>query len=242
MQPVQKKTMDVNVIGGGWVTAGSFGRMTATTEQNRPILCAGEPEIPPPTQIYSVQPVRYRRFDTYSRAGCAAIALALADAGLDRDGNRQPIGIVAGTRYGCSETDLEYFDTTKDHTGAFASPNLFSFTLPGIAIGEAAIHFKLTGPVFTVGETVENRGCTALAVAVDLLASGTCRTIVAGWLDVWKRPLQTKPAEAGALQGAIFVVLSTGHPEKIIRRIRQENFVLYAASGIRIRTIVDLFP
>ena len=235
--------MEVNVIGGGWVTAVSFGRMTAITDLNRPILRAGDPVIPPPSKIYSELPVRYRRLDDYSRAGFAALALALNDAGMDRVGIRQPVGIIAGTRYGCSETDLVYFDTTKENGGAFASPNLFSFTLPGIAIGEAAIHFKFTGPVFTVGDNVENRGCTALAVAIDLLVSGMCRTIVAGWLDVWKqKPFPTRPTGAeGALQGAIFVVLSTRHQEKTIRRIRQENFVLYMASGIRVRTIVDLF-
>lgn len=233
--------MEVNVIGGGWVTAVSFGRMTAMTDQNKPALIEGDPVISPANKIYSELPVRYRRFDTYSKVGCAAIALALKDAGVNQADTRQPIGIVAGTRFGCCKTDLAYFDTAKDNGGVFASPNLFSFTLPGIAIGEAAIHFKLTGPVFTVGDTSINRGCTALGIAVDLLASGTCRTIVAGWMDVWEMSPQARPSNAESLQGAIFVVLSTDYQEKSVLRIEQKKFALFTAFGKKINTIVDLF-
>jgi 3-oxoacyl-[acyl-carrier-protein] synthase II len=233
--------MEVNVIGGGWVTAIDFGRMTAMTPQSKPTLIDGDPVIPPASEIYSVLPVRYRRLDTYSKVGCAAIALALKDAGMNQADTKQPIGIVAGTRFGCSETDLAYFKTAKEDGGVFASPNLFSFTLPGIAIGEAAIHFKLVGPVFTVGDNFKNRGRTALSIAVDLLASGTCRTIIAGWLDVWKHPPQTILSNAEALQGAIFVVLSNGYQEKSILKIKQKKFELFTAVGRKVNTIIDLF-
>lgn len=233
--------MQVNVIGGGWVTAVNYGRMTEVTGRSRPVLRAGDPVIPPASVIYAQQPVRYRRFDAYSRTGCAAIALALKDAGLDRDDRRQPVGIVAATRYGCFDTDQAFHDTAKQGGGLFASPNLFSFTLPGIALGEAAIHFQLTGPVFTVGDSAESRGCTALGVAVDLLACGPCHTVIAGWLDVWKHPFEENQTRRDTLQGGIFVVLSTGYLSKSVRKIRQEGSRMVAASGAAVRTIADLF-
>ena len=73
--------MGIHVIGGGWVTAINYGRMRDGT---RAILSAGDPLVPPVDAVYSNLPVRYRRFDSYCQAGCAAIALALKDAGMDR--------------------------------------------------------------------------------------------------------------------------------------------------------------
>ncbi len=228
--------MEINIIGGGWVTAGNYGRMAART---RPVLDAGRPIVPPAASIYTHPPVRYRRFDAYSRVGCAAIALALKDAGLDRAAAPAPVGIIAATRHGCFDTDRAYYATAKEDRGAFASPNLFSFTLPGIVLGEAAIHFRLTGPTFTVGDEIGQRGLTALDVAVDLLASGTCRTIVTGWLDAVDR--QALGTAGDDPQGAIFVVFSTQRADRCIRRIRRRDFRLYTEAGQAVRTIVDLF-
>jgi 3-oxoacyl-[acyl-carrier-protein] synthase II len=235
--PARRKIMVLNVIGGGWVTAVSYGRMTDGT---RPILAAGDPVIPPAESIYTRPPIRYRRFDDYSRIGCAAIALALRDAGLDRAESPSPIGIIAATRYGCFDTDLAYYATTKEDQGAFASPNLFSFTLPGIVLGEAAIHFRLTGPTFTVGDIVGRRGCTALGVAGDLLSSGTCRTIVAGWLEAAVHRGFGNSGDAEEPQGAVFLVLSTQHADKTIRKIDQRDFAFRTESGTAVGTILDL--
>jgi 3-oxoacyl-[acyl-carrier-protein] synthase II len=200
--------------------------------------------IPPADSIYTRPPVRYRRFDDYSRIGCAAIALALIDAGLDRSENPRPIGIVAATRYGCFDTDLAYYATAKEDRGAYASPNLFSFTLPGIVLGEAAIHFRLTGPTFTVGDIVGQRGGTALGVAADLLSCGVCQTILAGWLDAAdRRFIGNSPAaddDEGEPQGAVFVVLSTQHADKTLRKIHQRDFALWTESGTAVGTILDV--
>jgi 3-oxoacyl-[acyl-carrier-protein] synthase II len=162
------------------------------------------------------------------------------DAGLDRAESPRPIGIIAATRYGCFDTDLAYYATAKEDQGIFASPNLFSFTLPGIVLGEAAIHFRLTGPTFTVGDTVGQRGCTALGVAGDLLSSGTCQTIVAGWLDAADCRLMGHSTDDDEPQGAVFVVLSTQHTDKTLRKIDQRDFAFRTESGNAVGTIMDL--
>jgi len=235
--PAHKESMKVNVIGGGWVTAVHWGRMT---DGAKPIMAAGDPLIPPVEEIYSNPPVRYRRFDRYCQIGCAAVALALKDAGMDRAESTQPVGIIASTRYGCFETDRAFYATVREEEGIYASPNLFAFTLPGIAISEAAIHFKLTGPTFTVGDPIGQRGHNALGVAVDLLSSGTCRTVLTGWLDAGNRLLKQNAAVDDGVRGAVFIVLSTGHEEKAIQHIRQKDSKLLAESGMKICTIMDL--
>jgi 3-oxoacyl-[acyl-carrier-protein] synthase II len=229
--------MKVNVIGGGWVTAIHWGRMT---DGAKPIMAAGDPLIPPVEEIYVNPPVRYRRFDSYCQIGCAAIALALKDAGMDRAERTRPVGIIASTRYGCFETDLAFYATAREEEGIYASPNLFAFTLPGIAISEAAIHFRLTGPTFTVGDPIGPRGTHALCIAVGLLSSGTCRTVLTGWVDTGNRLLKQKAADDDGVRGAIFIALSTAHAEKTIHQIRQKHSGLYAESGMKICTIMDL--
>ena len=150
---------------------------------------------------------------------------------MDRAASPRPIGIIASTRYGCFETDLAFHATAEEENGIYASPNLFSYTLPGMAVSEAAIHFQLTGPTFTVGDPVGQRGYRAVDIAVDLVSSGICPTILAGWLDVGNRLLKHNVADDDGVRGAVFVVLSTGYEEKPIHKIRQEDAALFMESG-----------
>jgi len=164
----------------------------------------------------------------------------LQDAGMDRAEAARAVGIVASTRYGCFETDVAFFATAGEENGIYASPSLFSYTLPGIAISEAAIHFKLSGPLFTVSDPIGQRGYRALRVAVDLLSSGACETVLAGWLDAGTRLLKHPAAGDDGVRGAIFLVLSSGREGKTIQTIREQGFELFAASGTRISAISDL--
>jgi 3-oxoacyl-(acyl-carrier-protein) synthase len=230
--------MDILLLGGGWVTAANYGRMREGTPA---IICAGDPRVPPAEEVYSNLPIRYRRFDDYCRAGCAAIALALQDAGLDRGQNPRPIGVIASTRYGCFETDVEFWATAAKAEGLFASPSLFAYTLPGIAISEAAVHFRLSGPTFTVGDPAGQRGYRALGVGVDLLSCGTCRTVLAGWLDAGTRWLKHPVAGDDGVRGAIFLVLSLEPQGKgPIRIIRETKGELFTERGLRVSAISDL--
>jgi 3-oxoacyl-(acyl-carrier-protein) synthase len=229
--------VEIRVIGGGWVTAGGFGRIGDGT---KPDPAPGDPQIPAESEIYAALPERYRRFDAYCRIGCAAIALALKDAGWDGIGAPCPIGIIASSRYGCFETDLEFYETAREENGIYASPTLFSYTLPGIAISEAAIHFRLTGPTFVVGDPVGRRGVHALSIAVDLLCSGICPTVLAGWLDAGNRLLSQRAAGDDGVRGAVFVVLSTGQAESPMRQIRPTDSGLFRGTGKRISSILDL--
>jgi 3-oxoacyl-[acyl-carrier-protein] synthase II len=229
--------MNVRIMGGGWVIAGNYGRMK---DGAKAVMAAGDPFIPPVEEIYLNPPARYRRFDSYCQAACAAIALALRDAELEQAEGPRPMGIVASTRYGCIETDLAFQASAREADGLYASPRLFAFTLPGIAISEAAIHFRMTGPTFTVGEAAGQRGYQALRIGVDLLASGVCRTVLAGWLDAGTHLLKHLAEGDDGIRGAIFVVLSNEPVGTAADTFRQEGFELFTASGKRITSILDL--
>jgi 3-oxoacyl-[acyl-carrier-protein] synthase II len=227
----------IHVLGGGWVTAAGYGRMGDGT---KPVMRPGIPAVPPTSEIYADPPLRWRRFDSYCRIGCAAIALALRDAGMERVRGTRPIGIIASSRYGCFETDLAFQATAEEKKGIYASPGLFSYTLPGIAISEAAILFQLTGPTFTVGDPVRQRGRRALEMAVDLITSGTCPAALAGWLDAENRLLRRRADDDDGVRGAVFVVLSAGGALRKTGAITQKGSELFAESGMRILSILDL--
>ncbi|MBM3297742.1 MAG: hypothetical protein FJY83_09110, partial [Candidatus Aminicenantes bacterium] len=90
---------------------------------------------------------RFSRFDRYTRWGCAAVRLALGEAGHDAGRRRRNMGFLLSGQYGSFITDLAYYATTGDG-GQFASPQLFSYTLPNVVIGECSQPFGLTGPTY----------------------------------------------------------------------------------------------
>ncbi len=229
--------MLINNIGGGWVTAENYGQMRNGT---RPVLHPGTPKLPPAQDLFSPLPARFRRFDLFTQLGLSAIALALKDAGIAESEHSRSIGIVISSVYECFEVDLAYYQTTLDEDGLFASPNLFSYTLPGIVTGEAAIYFKLTGPTFTMGDDTTSRGMPALLAGVDMIRSGMCKTVICGWLDSPGEMLETKLKDVDPVCGAVFVVLSAEYQQRVLAQLRIENSALLTASGAKLESIQDL--
>lgn len=198
--------MRIRVAGGGWVSSTGWGR----AGQGFP----GPPDAAPPRlprgrDIFERPPARFGRFDRYTRSGLAAIALALADAGLEASDTKRPIGLVASSLAGCLETDLAFQQSAREAGGAYASPNLFSYTLPGIVLGEAALHFGLTGPTLALGDRPGQPGAAALETALALLAARACPTLLAGWIEARPESPVGDPDIDRAPQGSLFVLLDT---------------------------------
>ncbi len=192
--------MNVNISGIGWVTPSGIG-------SGRPgeTLTLGPGPLPSlKSRLFldTVHP-RFGRFDSYAKAGFGAIALALRSADLDRWTHKRAIGLVAGTRRGCLEADLAYFETVISQGGSLASPNLFAYTLPGTMLGEASIQFGLTGPSLVVDDS--DGHLAGVYTALDLMWSGFCEVMVAGWCDVDSKILNANPQEPC---GAVFFVLT----------------------------------
>jgi len=154
-------------------------------------------QLPPLNTVLVKKSSRFGRFDKYTRLGCAAAGLALHDAALGAAGRR--VGFILAGQYGSFVTDLAFYETAAGN-GQFASPNLFSYTLPNIMIGECALQFGLTGPTYCL-DSDQGRGMGALSEAAWLIFNGEVEAILAGWLEV------PPPSLAMEEKGAIVLVL-----------------------------------
>ena len=219
------------ITGGAWITAAGRGTLSGG---ERPVLAPGHSAIPPAKEIFSERVARYGRYDDLTKLGCACVALALRDAGLYESAERRPIGIVSASRLECLQTDLDFYRTTLEGGGALASPNLFSYTLPGIMQGECAVNFKLSGPTLCVGEA-GGRGLAALRCATTLLAGGAAPAMLAGWIDCFTSADPSAPLAPDFFSGAAFLLLETGAPAQA--RARR----VLPAHLDQLQSILDLF-
>jgi len=120
-------------------------------------------------------------------------------------------GIVTGTARGCLETDIAYLDTVARRQ---ASPLLFSYTLPNIAPSEAAVFFRLEGPVYSVFDVndpyqaalSESERLLGFLPEVDFMIFGmidTCRSSVpAVRLNIMGRNIPPESADAHGKGGS----------------------------------------
>lgn len=205
-----KHARQFRVLGSGWISSSGHGRSGTVPRFTRgeaelqyPDLLAYIPELPP----------RYGRFDTYTNACFSAAILALYDADLLQR-ERKHIGIVVGSSSGVYDNDLVYYASTQEADGAFTSPNLFTYTLPNVALGEIAVYARFTGPSFCVGNDPAHPGLEAARIARSLLVADRCEIVLTGWVEVAHR----FPGHEQLPKGAAFAVLTRArsgdpHPE-----------------------------
>lgn len=207
--------MKTYITGIGWVTATGMG-------------CAGNlktyrmTDEPIPDKILSdlLDPVHSssRRMDHYSKLGLAAISYAMQDAGMDNWSQKRHVGIIVATEFGCLNTDIDYFDTVMLQDGIGASPALFSYTLPNVFLGEAAIRFGLTGPTFVINDN-EPSGLAVIDSAIESIRAGEVDKIICGACEAGKPTMfgQRPKPFSGAL---FFVIESAPGQKKSYGRIR----------------------
>jgi len=222
--------MTAHLTGIGWITAAGLGRTGTRTDFAMP---AGSlPEIEP-AAVFSRPDPYFRRLDAYSRLGVAAVALALKDAGLDRWTAKRNIGIIAATRYGCLQTDLDYFQTVIARDGIAASPSLFSYTLPSIFLGEAALRFGLTGPTFVINRNGLEPRC--LQLALESIEDGEADRMLCGVCDLSAPPIAG--IDCKQPPGAIFFLLErepAGHsPACGSVRCSRNNRIFFGRTEVR---------
>lgn len=233
--------MELYIRGGSWINGEGFGKLSQKGDNQSIALTDSAPVIPKAKEIFEEPLQRYGRFDTFTRLGCAATALALDDAGLGRASETETWGMVISSDYDVLATDLEYYDTTLEEEGTFSSPNLFSYTLPVITLGECAVYYKLTGPTFCVGDN-GLRGLNALKSAALAMSAGKATSMIAGWLDA-PPPLTESDPEQRRHSGALFIVLDLVG-DKIIsldRKLHYKNNTFYDHNGNELKSLHHLF-
>ncbi|MFW5864067.1 MAG: beta-ketoacyl synthase N-terminal-like domain-containing protein [bacterium] len=235
------------ITAGAYITSQAFGRWSDAVQ---PVLDNTSPKVPKAKEIFDTPMGRYGRFDLYTRMGCAAVALCLHDAGLDVHNEiKRNIGIVTSSHFGCMQRDLEFYDSSIEEGGQLASPNLFSYTLPGIMHGECAVHFKLQGPTLALGDrpyTKDDCGgmsLEALKCAMRFLMSDNCNAMIAGWVD---SPSETIEQDyETALRGALMVLIEKEHrsPMGDVEALSLEfgDGELRDGSGEMVDSILELF-
>lgn len=154
-------------------------------------------------------PKRWGRMDRLSRLAVYEVGKALKASGLSRYDSRDVAalcdgGLIGATGHGSLATDLAFAQTLAGGV-ELASPTLFSYTLPNIALAEAASHYGLTGPVYALF-TAEAAEAEAEASRWLSEADGP-EFMVAGSIDIY-------PAEASGDGGGEVVAVNF----KIVRR------------------------
>ena len=224
------------ITGMGWVTATNLGcGRDHTWVEMKP---GNLPEIKRKAVFNEPYP-HFGRLDRYSRLGLSAIAFALKDAGLDQWTHRRPIGIIASTVHGCLDTDINYFETVMPGDGRLASPQQFAYTLPNSYLGEAAIHFGLTGTCYIINEaTISSLWCLRLVMLS--MAGGQFETAIGGGCDLGHCPPFSASGEKSC--GALFFVI-----EKTIKRdclaygeLLLDKSGMLALNGTKVSTLQTL--
>jgi 3-oxoacyl-(acyl-carrier-protein) synthase len=171
----------VYTLGTGWLSAAGYGMGNSNPIFSNSDLGFQYPEL---GDFIPELPARFGRFDVYTKVCFSTAVLALKNAGLLSREGKKNIGIVVGSTNGVYDDDIAFFESTREAEGEFSSPNLFSYTLPNVALGEIAVFFNFIGPTFCVGNDQADPGSSALTAALSLLESGQCDRILAGWLEV----------------------------------------------------------
>lgn len=153
--------MTVSVRGIGWVTKTGYGSVRTGLDQ--PFAEGEGIHSLAKRGIFSHPFKNFGRLDGVSRLTVSAVALALQDAGIEYSpADKQDIGIIGTSREGSLKSDSDYFRDFVENGRTLSRANLFIYTLPSSALGEAAIHFGLTGPLLyaagvtgTLGEPLD---------------------------------------------------------------------------------------
>jgi len=177
---------------------------------------------------------RFGRYDDYTRLGCAAAFLAMRDAGRDAPPRPGNIGFLLASQYGSFETDLAYYQTTLD--GGPASPNLFSYTLPNIVIGECALQFGLLGPTYCL-DAEGGRAAATIGESSHYLETKTAEAMLVGWLE--SRPAQAPAGEEGAL--ALLFEASEARVPGGLELVTDGLRGFRSVSGVPIASLDDVF-
>ena len=172
--------MTASVSGIGWLTETGYGSVRlgvyhqfAEGEDLRSLAKLG---------IFSQPFKNFARLDAISKMTVSAVALAFKDAGIGYSAaGKQDTGIIGASREGSLDSDLLYFKDFIENGRTLSRANLFIYTLPSSAMGEAAIHFGLTGPLlFAAGA---DASFTAfLDMAADMVAAGETVRMLAGMI------------------------------------------------------------
>lgn len=141
----------------------------------------------PRAQLLGKLPGRWGRMTPMSRLMIFEVGSLLQRNGIVSSHSMRveesvTIGIVGATNRGCLHTDEAFLDTMNLGPG-LASPALFGYTLPNIALAEAASHYGLVGPVYALFDEVQPLATAVLEAQLLLAAQESLERMIACEFD-----------------------------------------------------------
>lgn len=134
-------SINLKVKSIGWCLENSVGGVPGE------ILPVSPEAKPEKSAIFSKEFKNFGRLDKMSKAVCTAVAFALKGAGLYPHEEKQPISLFFNNKTGCAESDKAFFEDFVEFGETAGRANLFLYTLPTSPLGEASVHFGLTGDI-----------------------------------------------------------------------------------------------
>jgi hypothetical protein len=129
---------------------------------------------------------KFYKMDAISKLGLLATEVLLKDDLKIGKYKAEDVGIVLSNANSSLDTDLKYFETTKE----MASPALFVYTLPNIVIGEISIKHKFKGEnAFFVSEKFD-AGFMQQYVS-NLFNNNILQACICGWVEVMGEEYRT---------------------------------------------------
>jgi 3-oxoacyl-[acyl-carrier-protein] synthase II len=170
--------MMISVRGSGWISKTGYGcvrrGLSYQFESGEGVHSLAK------RGLFSHPFKNFGRLDNVSRITVSTVALALQDAAIEYSpSEKQDIGIIATSREGSLKSDVAYFRDFIENGRTLSRANLFIYTLPSSAPGEAAIHFGLTGPLmFMTGS--DGTLAAYMDIATDMIAAGETESMLVG--------------------------------------------------------------
>lgn len=139
--------------------------------------------------VYNHFQIKYPKFykmDNLSKLGWLATEILLKDSFDANAYNPVDIGVVLSNANASLDTDIRYFETTKE----IASPALFVYTLPNIVTGEICIRHGFKGEnAFFVSAKFD--AAFIEHYVTNLLNSNILKTCICGWVELLGNQYQT---------------------------------------------------
>ncbi len=132
-----------------------------------------------PDAAFALDPARARRFDRSARL-CAAVTHHVL---LHSKLAKARLGVVFGSAFSSVDEAASFVQRIFDKGPRLASPADFPNLVPSSPVGHASIYEGLLGPALATAD-LQTSGESAIATAIDLIASGDADAFVAGAVAV----------------------------------------------------------
>lgn len=170
------------------VSSCPVGRITATYE----LPHTGEPFPELIRRLYKELEdpnMKFYKMDDLSKAAYIAVEYLLRGCPITGKYASTDVAVVLENRSSSLDTDLAHQRIVNEHHPEGASPAVFVYTLPNVAVGEICIRNHIQGENTFF---VEGSGATAEWYAHRLVERGTARAVIYGVCDLLKGEYHVK--------------------------------------------------